>query len=298
MRQLPPLSALRAFEAAARRGNLSLAAQELNVTHGAVSKQVKTLERSLGFLLIKRTSKGVELTPEGRRLATHLTKAFDDLGAAVLSMESQVFEGTVTISCMPALASTWLIPRLAHFTAQYPNISLTILSPNCADPGSGITTDLDILYGRPDWPDRKVQLLKQLEIFPVCSPKIANGPNGVEKVSDLNNHVLIDNPESTHWRDFFVSHGMERNTAIRTLRFQDFSQCIAAARAGHGIAMGDNVTTAGDLATGALVRPLRENIRRQSLAYYLVTPQNLEATSSVRAFSEWLILEMQKGEST
>lgn len=215
MRQLPSLSALRAFEAAARRGNLSLASQELNVTHGAISKQVKSLEQGLGFLLVKRTSKGIELTPEGRRLATHLTKAFDDLGAAVLSMESQTFEGTVTISCMPALASTWLIPRLAHFTDQYPNISLTILSPNCSDPGAGITTDLDILYGRPDWPDRKVQMLKQLEIFPVCGPKIANGPNGVQKVTDLSNHVLIDNPEGTHWRDFFVSHGMERNTAIR-----------------------------------------------------------------------------------
>ena len=296
MRQLPPLSALRAFEVAARRGSLSLAAQELNVTHGAVSKQVKTLERSLGFLLIKRTGKGIELTPEGRRLATHLKKAFDDLGAAVLSMESQAFEGTVTISCMPALASTWLIPKLGLFTDQYPNISLTVLSPNYADPGSGITTDLDILYGRPDWPGKKVQLLKQLEIFPVCSPKLAHGPNGVQKLSDLNNHVLIDNPEGTHWRDFFVSQGMDRNEARRTLRFQDFSQCIAAARAGHGIAMGDSVTTAGDLATGALVRPLRENIRRQSLAYYLVMPQNREPTSLVRAFSDWLILEMQKND--
>lgn len=298
MRTLPPLSALRAFEAAGRRSSLSLAAQELNVTHGAISKHVKTLERSLGFILIKRTSKGIGLTPEGRRLAMHLTKAFDDLGAAVLSMESQIFEGTATISCMPALASTWLIPKLALFTDQYPNISLTILAPDCADPGSGLTTDLDILYGRPDWPDRKVQLLKKLEIFPVCSPKIVNGPNAVNKVADLNNHVLIDNPEGTHWRDFFVSQGLKRNAAIRTLRFEDFSQCIASARAGHGIAMGDNVTTAGDLATGALVRPLRENIRRQSLAYYVVMPQNREPTSSVRAFSEWLIQEMRKLEGT
>ncbi len=299
MRDLPSLGALRAFEAVGRRLSFSVAAEELNVTHGAISKQVKMLEQHLGSRLFKRAGRGIELTVEGSRLLHHLTRAFNELDAAVLSLDSEAFEGAVTVNCMPALAANWLIPRLPLFTQQFPNIDLTVLSAASADQRAidGVDADLHIVYGRPDWPDKKVQLLKQLELFPVCSPRLANASHSLLRVEDLLEHVLIDNPEGTHWRDFFLSHGLDHRQARRSsLRFQDFSHCLAAARCGHGIAMGDNVTTGTDLAAGTLVQPLREAIRRQSLAYYLVSRPG-RATASVTAFTNWLVTEMQKGTS-
>lgn len=292
MRQLPPLSALRAFEAVGRRKSLTLAAEDLNVTHSAISKQVKALEQHLGLPLIKRLGRGIELTSEGRRLVGQLTKAFDELDSAVLSVDSRTFDDTVTINCMPALAGNWLIPKLPSFTDQYPKVRLTVFSATQATPAINEGADVHIIYGRPHWPDKKVILLKQLEIFPVCSPMLAHKAR-LNSVADLLDQVLIDSPEGTHWQDFLLSHGLDGNAVQRRLRFQDFSHCLAAARAGHGVAMGDNVTTINDLATGALVRPFREAIRRQSLAYYLIVHPTRVLSASAEAFCNWLITEIQ-----
>lgn len=292
MRKLPPLSALRAFEAAGRRGALSLAAQELYVTHGAVSKQVKALERSLGVTLTRRTGRGIELTPEGRRLLPYLTKAFDDLGAAVRSVDSGSFEGSLIVSCMPGLAATWLIPKLAQFMDRYPNIALTLMSATQSLGRQQDVTDMEILYGRPEWPGRRVQLLRRLEIFPVCSPQLMSGPDPVQDLENLHRHVLIDNPAGAHWQEFLLAQGRDTTTIRRTLRFQDFNHGLAAARAGLGIAIGDDLTTAADLAEGRLVRPLRETIRRQSMAYYLVTSPERAVSAAGEAFTEWLMREI------
>jgi len=291
MRDLPPLSALRAFETVGRRKSLKLAAEELNVTHGAVSKQVRALEAHLGMPLIKRQGRGIDLTPEGRRMAEQLSKAFDDLDGAVRSADSRAFDETVIINCMPALVANWLLPRLHSFRKQYPKIQLTVYSATQASPQIKEQVDAHIIYGRPDWPGKRVLLLRRLEIFPICSPKFANSAR-LEKLNDLLNQVLIDNPEETHWQDFLLSHGLDSAAARQKLKFQDFSHCLAAARSGHGIAMGDNVTASSDLAAGTLVRPFREAIKRQSLAYYLITRPNGLMSASAEAFCNWLIMEI------
>ncbi|UXX84742.1 LysR substrate-binding domain-containing protein [Roseovarius pelagicus] len=297
MRKLPPLSALRAFEAAGRHGTLSLAAQELYVTHGAVSKQVKGLERSLGVQLTRRTGRGIELTPQGRHMLPYLTKAFDDLGAAVRSVHSGSFEGSLIISCMPGLAATWLIPKLAQFMDAYPNIALTVLSAVRAPGLHQDITDLEILYGRPEWPGRRVRLLRQLEIFPVCSPQVMSGPDPVRTLDDLSRHVLIDNPTGTHWQEFLLAQGKDTTAIRRTLRFQDFNHELSAARAGLGIAIGDDLTTGDDLAAGRLVRPLPEMVRRQSMAYYLVTAPERATSAAAGTFIEWLVQEMEPSQN-
>ena len=115
MRNLPPFSAIRAFEATGRKLNVSEAAQELYVTHGAVSKQVKALENALGVALTRRSGRGIELTSKGRQLLPQLTKAFDNIDVALRSVTDHNYEGELTITCMPGLAATWLVPRLPHF---------------------------------------------------------------------------------------------------------------------------------------------------------------------------------------
>ena len=156
--------------------------------------------------------------------------------------------------------------------------------------------DLEILYGRPNWPDRSIRLLRQLDVFPVCSPRIMNGPDPVRKVDDLFKHVLIDEPEGSHWREFMVAHGKDPVLINKTLRFDDFNHGIVAAREGLGVAIGDDLTTANDLTTGRLVRPLPAMVSRQSLAYYLVFAPNLSISGPVAAFIDWLTRNIQRNQ--
>lgn len=291
MRRLPPLSALRAFEATGRRGNLTHAAKELYVTHGAISKQVKALEKTLGVTLTRRAGRGIELTSQGRRLIPYLTKAFDDIDAALRTLSSETFEGHMIISCMPGLTNAWLIPRLPSFLSQYPDISLTVL-PTATT--ASHDADIEIRYGRPDWPNRNITLLRQLDVFPVCSPRLMNGPNPVRRIEDLFQHTLIDEPGGAHWREFFVSQGKDPSKVTRTLRFQDFTHGLTAALEGLGIAMGDDLTMESDLATGRLIRPLPTVVRRQSLAYYLLTAPDQPMTGAMSAFIDWLTMEIQR----
>ncbi|MCZ4352026.1 LysR substrate-binding domain-containing protein [Roseovarius aestuarii] len=291
MRDLPPFSAIRAFEAAGRRLNISKAAQELYVTHGAISKQVKALENALGVTLTRRSGRGIELTPKGRQLMPQLSKAFDDIDIALRAVTEQSFEGELTVTCMPGLAATWLVPRLPQFFKSYPDISITILS---ASTRQRAESDLEILYGRPEWPDRNIRLLRQLDVFPVCSPRIMNGPEPVRKIDDLFKHVMIDEPGGAHWREFMVAHGKDPSLINRRLRFDDFNHGIVAAREGLGVAIGDDLTMASDLATGRLVRPLPAMISRQSLAYYLVVAPNLPINGPIAAFIDWLTLNIQR----
>ena len=293
MRDLPPFSAIRAFEAAGRRLNISDAAEELYVTHGAISKQVKALENTLGVALTRRAGRGIELTPKGRQLIPQLSKAFDDIDVALRALTEQSSEGELTITCMPGLAATWLVPRLPLFFKSYPDISITILS---ASTRRHAESDLEILYGRPAWPDRTIRLLRQLDVFPVCSPRLMNGPEPVRKVDDLFNHVMIDDPAGSHWREFLVAQGKDPALIKKTLRFDDFNHGIVAVREGLGVAIGDDLTMANDLATGRLVRPLPAMISRQSLAYYLVIAPNMPITGPISAFIDWLTLNIQRNQ--
>jgi LysR family glycine cleavage system transcriptional activator len=295
MRELPPLNALRAFEALGQCGSLSAAAERLNVTHGAISKQIKLLEGHLSIQLITRAGRGVELTAEGRRLMDRLTHAFGQLDAALQCLDESSHEGTITIGCMPSLATNWLIPKLEQFSALYPKIDIVVMSTNSADAKAidAVRADLYLLYGQPDWPGKQVRLLTPLTLFPVCSPGMANSLPGLNSVQDLFNYPLLDNPEGTQWRDYFLAYGLDVSAARRPYRFQDFTLCLAAARAGLGLAMGDNVNAVPDLVSGRLVRPFRETIRRQSLAYYLISRPGIRS-ASLSAFSNWLIAEMKK----
>ncbi len=294
MRRLPPLNALRAFEAAGRHLNLGEAAKELFVTHGAVSKQVKSLETLLGVELTRRTRTGLVLTPEGQRLMPHLTDAMDSLASAVRNIETNEFSGQANVACMPAFTVNWLIPKLGSFSARYPDITINIIPAHGNDPLVDASVDFAILYGRPMWPSRNVQRLSQLELFPVCSPKLLNGPNKIRQPSDLPGHLLVDDIEGTHWREWSAVHGLRLQNTTRTLRFRDFNHCISAARNGLGITMGDNITTATDLLNGTLVRPLREVLQPETKAYYLVTSLTNAISPAAQVFMDWISEEISR----
>jgi len=288
MSAIPPLNALRAFETAGRRKSITAAAEELHVTPGAISKHLKSLEGMLGLRLANRARNGLVLTPEGRALHEGLHTAFHGLAVAIQNLRLGKVAGAVSIACMPAFATHWLIPRLGEFQARFPDVSLTIVPPDPAVPFADTNLDVAILFGQPSWPNADLQLLKQIEFFPVCSPRLMSGAHKIQKTADLARHCLLDDPGATHWRDWFVQMRTQMPRAARRLRFTDFNQNLAAARAGLGIAMGDNVTAAADLASGALVRPLEGALRSPSDAYYLVFPTGIALAPAAQAFVDWI----------
>lgn len=294
MSSLPPLNALRAFEAAGRHKSITAAATELHVTAGAISKQLKTLEGILGLRLAVRSRSGLTLTPEGRALHTGLHVAFHDLGAAVQNLRLGKVAGSISVACMPAFATHWLIPRLEGFYARFPEVSLTIVPPDMSEPFRETGLDAAILFGQPAWQNVEIHLLKQIEFFPVCSPLLMSGVHRIQKTADLVRHCLLDDQGSTHWRDWFALMRTQLERTQRRLRFTDFNQNLAAARAGLGIAMGDNVTAVADLASGALVRPIEGALRPTSEAYYLLAPESVGMQPATNAFIDWIRREANR----
>ncbi|TMJ35201.1 MAG: LysR family transcriptional regulator [Alphaproteobacteria bacterium] len=289
-RHLPPLNALRAFEAAARHLHLGKAADELSVTHGAISKHIANLEDHLGLMLFIRAGNRIALTERGLKLLAATNAALDQLGYAIARLDGESVEGELRLSMPPAFAASWLIPRLAKFRQLAPLLRLHILSSNGVDDVLNDNTDLAVRFGKPVWKNCAVRLLAHVRYFPVCSPKLLAQPPGLSTTADLAQHtLLLDDPEGENWKRW-LEHAALRDVVPRsTLNFQDFSHILAAARQGLGLCLGDAITTGADLASGALVRPFEQSVEDQG-AYFLISPPLVSPTA--RIFADWLEGEM------
>ncbi len=289
-RYLPPLNAIRAFEAAARHLHLGKAADELSVTHGAISKQITNLEGHLGFTLFARIGNRMALTERGIKLLAASNAALDQLGYAIARLDGEAVEGELCISVPPAFAANWLIPRLAKFRKLAPTLRLHILSSNNVDDALNDDTDLAVRFGKPVWKNGAIRLLAHVRYYPVCSPKLLAGPPGLSTLADLAHHALLfDDPEGENWKRW-LEHASLRDVEPRgTIYFQDFNHILAAAREGLGICLGDAITTGADLAAGRLVRPFEQSVEDLG-AYFLISPPLV--SPSARIFADWLEAEM------
>lgn len=292
MSRLPPLNALRAFEASARNRSLTKAANELHVTPGAVSKQFRQLEEHFGFALATKSRDSFVLTPQGQELFAKLTQSFETLNDAVLGLQRNPIAGRLAVRCMPAFATRWLVPRLGRFYERYERVELQVLSmPEWGEPFPDSQADLAIMFGDPAAAKGDATPLKQMEFFPVCSPILVNRDGDIKRTRDLTRHVLLDGVGSTHWNDWFRHHGQEIPATVRRLSFEDFNQNLAAARCGIGIAMGDNITAGEELAQGALVRPLKGAIKSETKGYYVITQRHRERSPLAKVFIDWVVNE-------
>src|SRR5712692_6027355 len=188
---LPPLSALRAFEAAARNMSFSKAADELNVTPAAISHQIHALEEDLGVRLFHRLSRSIELTASARVLLPGLSDAFAGIHASVRRLRAHNDTGTLTVTASPSIAAKWLVLRLHRFQAQHPDIDVRIsTSDDVVDLTKG-DFDLAIRYGTGRYPGLAVELLLQNEVCPACSPALLAGGPALRTPEDLRHHALI-----------------------------------------------------------------------------------------------------------
>ncbi|HTV89499.1 MAG TPA: transcriptional regulator GcvA [Stellaceae bacterium] len=290
---LPPLSALRAFEAAARLKSFSKAGDELSVTPAAISHQIHALEADLGIRLFDRLSRSVELTPSGRLLLPGLSEAFAAIQASVRRLRAHNDTGTLTVTASPSLAAKWLVMRLHRFQEQNPEIDVRISTSDAIVDLTKGDFDLAIRYGTGRYAGLEVELLARNEVFPACSPRLLEHGPPLRAPADLLHHALIHDqaidrdPLAPTWTMWLKAAGVQGAPTPPGLTFSVGYMALDAAIAGHGVALAYSTIAAADIAAGRLVR-LFSLALPDLFAYYIVTAPGALARPKVRAFRDWL----------
>ena len=290
---LPPLSALRAFEAAARHMSFSKAADELHVTPAAVSHQIHALEQDLGVRLFHRMNRSIELTASARVLLPGLTEAFAGIQSSVRRLQAHNDTGTLTVTASPSFTAKWLVLRLHRFQEQCPEIDVRISATDAVVDLTKGDYDIAIRYGAGRYPRLEVELLLKNEVFPACSPQLlATGPP-LRTPQDLPAHALIHDqaverdPLAPTWRMWLKAAGVNHVPAATGLSFNNMHLALDAAIAGHGVVLAQSTIAAADLAAGRLVR-LFSLALPDPFAFYIVTAPGALERPKVRAFRDWL----------
>ena len=287
-RSLPPLNALRAFEAFARHGRMTQAADELCVTHGAISRQIRQLETHLDAALTEGPRTKLLLTPAGVKLAEALTLAFDQIDAAI-PRPTPAADRALVVSCLPTFAMKWLIPRLPGFVAAHPEIPVRIVESNGPFDFRADGIDLAIRMRLPDAPpspDADVTPFLKHYIGPVTSPALAAGAGDLEalaRLPRLHTRTFMDS-----WTEWEAATGMTLPPAAVNREFDHYFYMLEAAAAGLGVAMGPWAFVEGDLAAGRLAAPLGLTPGRTLIC--ALTPKS-KSTRAARRFRDWLVVE-------
>ena len=299
MRRLPPLAAIRAFEAAARTENFTAAAAELGMTQAAVSYQVKSLEERLGAPLFVREKGRVRLTPLGQRLLPSLSSAFDAIEAAFATHREED-ESLLTITTTHTFANTWLAWRLGAFQIEHPDLAVRMTTSNeLIDLRSG-DADVAIRAGRGDWEGHEHYELFKSSFTPMTSPGCvaeAEAKLGHRLESaDLPNELLI-NPSDDWWQQWFADNGVPVDASVFRrpgVRLDSHADEGHAAMAGQGFALLTPLLWKGDVAAGRLCVPFPDRISTRGWAYWLVYPTERRMVPKVKRFREWLLAEMKR----
>jgi LysR family transcriptional regulator, glycine cleavage system transcriptional activator len=289
-RRLPPLNALKAFEAAARHESFTRAAEELCVTQGAVSHQVKALEAELGLRLFNRERQRLVITEAGRAYLIIIRDAFDRIGDGTERLLQRQRGGALTVTTSPNFAAKWLVHRLGRFAEAHPEIDLRVsASPHHVD-FAREDIDLGIRHGDGTAAGLHITRLCTEELFPVCSPKLLNGRNRLRTPSDLCRFTLLHVSDREGWRQWLEFAGVTGVDPSRGLILNQASMAIDAAVDGQGLALARTALAAWDLIGGRLVRPF-DIAMPASYAYWIVCSKAVAKLPKIVAFSDWLLAE-------
>ena len=300
-RRLPPLNALRAFEAAARHLNFSRAADELSVTPGAVSQQIQNLEDYVGAALFKRTPKGLLLTDAAQTALPALREAFARLAEAASLLTAAVDGRRLTLTAPPSFAAKWLVPRLGAFEQAHPQVDVWLSAGiELVDLTAG-EVDVAIRYGSGRYPGLEVRRLLGETVLPVISPQLLE-ESPLDAPEDLKNHVLLHDgspdldDSCPDWPMWLAARGVRGVDGHRGPRFNQSSLVIEAAANGRGVALAKRTLALADLEAGRLVAPL-QIATAVDFAYYLVHPKAKGRLPQVKAFVGWIEAEAQAHEA-
>jgi LysR family glycine cleavage system transcriptional activator len=289
-RRMPSLNALKAFEAAARHESFTQAAQELCVTQGAVSHQVKALEAELGCRLFNREHRRLVITSAGQSYLAVVRDAFDRLALGTENLLQQHNTGALTISTSPNFASKWLVHRLGRFAEQHPTIDLRVSATLQHIDFAREDFDLAIRHGDGNWPDLHVTRLCAEELFPVCSPALMRGRRALRAPADLKHHTLLHINERRDWGTWMEAAGITDVDVTRGPVFNQASIAIDAAIDGQGVVLARSALTARDLTTGRLVQPFALSLK-VPYSYWIVCAKPTAALPKISTFRDWLLAE-------
>lgn len=292
-RSLPPLNALRAFEAAARHESFTKAAAELGVTQTAISRHVRTLEQLLGTALFVRYVNALEMTDDGRLLARKASSALDLIANGVDELKGQKRPHVLKISAQPNFAIRWLIPRLASFRVCHPNIDVHLTTSHRRPEFPADGADVAIRVGH-HWTGVVSDRLFEADLFPVCSPKLIVGGTPLRVAADLARHTLLHvSTSSDDWKLWLDAAKAPLFAWDSGPRFDSYALALQAAVEGLGVAIGRRVFVEDDLAEGRLVRPFDLSVAVDE-AWFLICPEAVAARPEVKAFRIWIAEEARK----
>ena len=283
----PNLNSLKMFDAAARHLNFRLAAEELNLTQGAVAQQVRRLESDLGLQLFERKARGLALTEVGRSYHRSIRRALTIIEDATrkLMPESTV----IMLSITPSFASKWLVPRLASFSEAHPNIDVQTVASEALANFQSDRVDLAIRQGHPPFSEElHAELLAPLDLRAVCSPELARTLGSIETLEDFATKQLVQDSHNL-WDSLFEEAGL--NSQNKVIQFNQTTLAMDAAANGQGIALAPRILLTVDLEQGRLVE-LWQDTRADQEGYYIVYPRSRDTDSTRDAFIAWAISEV------
>jgi LysR family transcriptional regulator, glycine cleavage system transcriptional activator len=286
--RLPPLNAVKAFEAAARLGSFTLAARELNVTHGAVSRQIRNLEDWFGFRLFLRTSRNAVPTQAGADLLAEAGPVLDRLAAVSQRLQNRTpATGTLRVSALPTFAMRWLIPRLPEFQRDHPNLELQIVTASAPAEQFGMDVDA-VISGparQPGWTGKR--FLGEVYV-PLLSPKLLR-ECPLRDTADLARHTVLHAATRREmWQRWLKAADVPQLKTGREQVFEHFYFAIQAALEGLGVIMGPVALVSDELRSGRLVAPIRDPVLK-TRGYFLYTPEPVSDAPAVVALRNWLV---------
>lgn len=301
MRRLPPLNALRAFEATARHLSFTKAADELNVTAGAVSQQVKSLEEYLGLKLFKRRNRIIELTLEGLMALPYLSEGLDKLAEGIGVIQSSQNNRPLTITLPPTFAARWLMPRLMTFQKRHPEILVRIDATYKVVDIVNEDIDAGIRFGTGDYTDMEADFLFSQEVIPVCSPALVAQGSKLEKPEDLKNYTLLhcdfflnaNSQKQPDWDMWFAMASVNNVDTSRGVHFAQHDLLVQAAIEGQGVALVASISARKALDEGLLIQPFESHIPLDN-SYYFIYPKAKTKLPRIVAFRKWLLEEVEK----
>ncbi|WP_233233533.1 transcriptional regulator GcvA [Bordetella sp. LUAb4] len=293
-RPIPPLNPLRAFEVAARHLSFTRAAEELCVTPSAVSHQIKVLEDNLGIPLFVRDTKSLILTSAGKTYLPGVQEAFRQLVQATYRVQRERQSQALKLNLPPTFAVKWLIPRMKRFIALHPDIDLRVSTSKNMSDFERDDVDIEVRYGRGDYPGLHTELCLPVEVTPVCSPALLAGAAPLVRADDLRHHTLLhddstyDDVSNPDWATWLERAGVSGVDTSRGPSFWPSHLVIDAAIDGLGVALAKRNWIRRDIAAGRLVEPFPDLALTIEFSYYLVYPEERAADPRIQAFAAWV----------
>ncbi|MCS5595611.1 MAG: transcriptional regulator GcvA [Porticoccaceae bacterium] len=286
-RKLPPLNALKAFEAAARRLSFTAAADELYVTHGAISQHIRVLEDYFQQPLFVRSHGRVSLNEAGKELLPVMTDALDSMTKVSAHLSKNRDIVTIVVNLTATFASQWLIPRLGNFEFQHPNIRVRISPSNTFLAVLGTEHDIAIRWGAESISNSEVEKLLYVDTFCACAPSLIEGKSPLRIPADLSRHQLIHDDQGQAWQAILNDLNLNKLDQPPGLFYEDSGLALQVAVDGKGVIAAGSILAARDLAAGRLVLPF-DHIIRQRNSYNIYYPKASQNLLEIQTFRDWL----------